>query len=172
MISNWIFPLGFEWSLQLLTNVGEHLVSFRSDGIQSQYFGWVVVKTTTIQLVKWSQVGVWQNPDWIPASTTGLVYFAISLLRLLSDVESQLATKNSALMGQYAQGLGLCIVALLRRYLPCLLVSPENTSQVGRGKSVKDCGATSISICSLAKCPLPIQLPPPLPVLTQPAIPT
>ena len=59
-----------------------------------------------------------------------MVYFAISLLRLLSDVESQLANKNSALMGQYAQGLGLCIVALLRRYLPCLLVSTENTSQV------------------------------------------
>lgn len=57
----------------------------------------------------------------------------LQLLKELSDVEDQLRQKNSNLAGTYTSQLGLCIVAVLRKYQAYLVVSQENTTAVFDG---------------------------------------
>ncbi|XP_069753552.1 mediator of RNA polymerase II transcription subunit 12-like protein isoform X2 [Narcine bancroftii] len=63
----------------------------------------------------------------------GLIDFAIQLLNELSVVEAELLLKSSSLAGSYTTGLCLCIVAVLRRYHSCLVLSPDQTAQVFEG---------------------------------------
>ncbi|XP_071609028.1 mediator of RNA polymerase II transcription subunit 12-like protein isoform X8 [Heliangelus exortis] len=63
----------------------------------------------------------------------GLIDFAIQLLNELSVVEAELLLKSSSLAGSYTTGLCVCIVAVLRRYHACLILSPEQTAQVFEG---------------------------------------
>ncbi|NWU18109.1 MD12L protein, partial [Cephalopterus ornatus] len=63
----------------------------------------------------------------------GLIDFAIQLLNELSVVEAELLLKSSSLAGSYTTGLCVCIVAVLRRYHACLILSSEQTAQVFEG---------------------------------------
>ncbi|XP_058406817.1 mediator of RNA polymerase II transcription subunit 12-like protein isoform X10 [Diceros bicornis minor] len=63
----------------------------------------------------------------------GLIDFAIQLLNELSVVEAELLLKSSSLAGSYTTGLCVCIVAVLRRYHSCLILSPDQTAQVFEG---------------------------------------
>nr|XP_006824481.1 PREDICTED: mediator of RNA polymerase II transcription subunit 12-like protein-like [Saccoglossus kowalevskii] len=60
----------------------------------------------------------------------GLLDFAIQLLNDVSLVEAELLLKSSNLAGNYTTNLCLCIVAVLRRYHACLLLSTDQTSDV------------------------------------------
>ncbi|NWV85032.1 MD12L protein, partial [Dasyornis broadbenti] len=64
---------------------------------------------------------------------SGLIDFAIQLLNELSVVEAELLLKSSSLAGSYTTGLCICIVAVLRRYHACLILSSEQTAQVFEG---------------------------------------
>lgn len=55
------------------------------------------------------------------------------LLNELSVVEAELLLKSSSLAGSYTMGLCVCIVAVLRRYHACLILSSEQTAQVFEG---------------------------------------
>uniref|UniRef100_A0A8U7MLX7 Mediator complex subunit 12L n=1 Tax=Corvus moneduloides TaxID=1196302 RepID=A0A8U7MLX7_CORMO len=63
----------------------------------------------------------------------GLIDFAVQLLNELSVVEAELLLKSSSLAGSYTTGLCVCIVAVLRRYHACLILSSEQTAQVFEG---------------------------------------
>ncbi|NWT84489.1 MD12L protein, partial [Lanius ludovicianus] len=63
----------------------------------------------------------------------GLIDFAVQLLNELSVVEAELLLKSSSLAGSYTMGLCVCIVAVLRRYHACLILSSEQTAQVFEG---------------------------------------
>ncbi|XP_040285885.1 mediator of RNA polymerase II transcription subunit 12-like protein [Bufo bufo] len=63
----------------------------------------------------------------------GLIDFAVQLLNELSMVEAELLLKSSSLAGSYTTRLCLYIVAVLRRYHPCLILNPEQTAQVFEG---------------------------------------
>uniref|UniRef100_A0A8C5PYK2 Mediator complex subunit 12 n=1 Tax=Leptobrachium leishanense TaxID=445787 RepID=A0A8C5PYK2_9ANUR len=63
----------------------------------------------------------------------GLIDFAIQLLNELSVVEAELLLKSSSLVGSYTMSLCLCIVAVLRHYNTCLILSQEQTAQVFEG---------------------------------------
>ncbi|KAF5914603.1 hypothetical protein HPG69_007989 [Diceros bicornis minor] len=65
----------------------------------------------------------------------GLIDFAIQLLNELSVVEAELLLKSSSLAGSYTTGLCVCIVAVLRRYHSCLILSPDQTAQVFEGSA-------------------------------------
>ncbi|NXD14568.1 MD12L protein, partial [Nothocercus nigrocapillus] len=63
----------------------------------------------------------------------GLLDFAVQLLNELGVVEAELLLKSSSLAGSYTTGLCVSIVAVLRRYHACLLLSPEQAAQVFEG---------------------------------------
>ncbi|KAM3930465.1 mediator of RNA polymerase II transcription subunit 12-like protein [Leptodactylus fuscus] len=63
----------------------------------------------------------------------GLIDFAVQLLNELSVVEAELLLKSSSLAGSYTTRLCLYIVAVLRRYHACLILSTEQTAQVFEG---------------------------------------
>ncbi|XP_033637539.1 mediator of RNA polymerase II transcription subunit 12-like protein isoform X2 [Asterias rubens] len=81
----------------------------------------------------------------------GLLDFSVQLLNYMSIVEMELTQKSSPLAGNYTPNLCLSIVAVLRRYQACLLVSQEQTATVfellcGVVKHV-----TNVTVCSSAE---------------------
>ncbi|XP_038050746.1 mediator of RNA polymerase II transcription subunit 12-like protein isoform X3 [Patiria miniata] len=80
-----------------------------------------------------------------------LLDFSVQLLNYMSIVEVTLTQKSSPLAGNYTPNLCLSIVAVLRRYQACLLVSQEQTATVfellcGIVKHV-----TNVTVCSSAE---------------------
>ncbi|XP_022102013.1 mediator of RNA polymerase II transcription subunit 12-like protein isoform X2 [Acanthaster planci] len=80
-----------------------------------------------------------------------LLEFSVQLLNYMSIVEAELTQKSSPLAGNYTPNLCLSIVAVLRRYQACLLVSQEQTATVfellcGIVKHV-----TNVTVCSSAE---------------------
>ena len=54
-------------------------------------------------------------------NVTGLLETCISMLRELPEIESQLNSKSSPIVGTYTTSLQLQLVSILRRYHCCLL---------------------------------------------------
>lgn len=63
----------------------------------------------------------------------GLIHVCIQILKELPEVENQATLKGYSVDHSYATGLALYIVAVLRRYHSCLLLSREQTVIVFQG---------------------------------------